>query len=242
MQCDRIQKTFDLVNNGLVVKDVAEWRESGDDHRPDIGVYPTDEQAAAAYTPDKKSKTKVDQSRVPYRASVAWAWLTCFGELKHDPNLSGYSFDDDDATLLRDTAKAITARAQNIKYMAELMYRQHRTHVFSFYGLKSRVRLLRWDRNGVLFSKPIDLLQHPERFLNFFYRMAAMSRMELGYDTTATLADTKEIEMLRLFPTQNQHARKMLDEATTNLKEYPIYKVCVTVIRLLSVRAEFIVV
>lgn len=227
VQCEKINKTFQQVNDGLVMKNVAEWFESKHvDHRPDLGVYSTDPQAAEAYKP-QNTETRVDSSRQTYRARMAWAWLKCVGELKNTPVKSGYLFNS--KGYLHNTLEGFKARAQIIKYATEMLYRQHRIHLFTFYGLKTQVRLMRWDRNGLVMSEPIDLLKNPEQFLNFFYRMAAMLPEDLGYDTTAMLASEAEVDVLRQYKLKNKDEEDMLANAISKPKEYPIYKVRVMV-------------
>lgn len=209
------------------MKDVADWKESSlVDHRPDLGLYPIHDKAEEAFVLNTKD-TRIHVSRRLHRARVAWAWLRCVGELKHDPARSGFLFGDGDE-FLHDTDEGKEARAQHIKSAAELMYRQHRTHVFTFYVLKSRARLLRWDRAGLIISEPIDLLQKPGDFLNFFYRLAAMTPEELGYDTTATLASEDQVRLLQEHKPKNIHAKSMLSFALSKTDQYPIYAVRLT--------------
>lgn len=211
-----------------IAKDVAELYESCEvDHRPDIGIYPLHDRAQKAFTP-AKMKTAIDESRRPYRARVAWAWLECVGELKYDPKLSGYLFKKGGKFpegVLHQTKEGVDARAQITKYATEMMWRQHRTHVFTFYVLKSCARLMRWDRTGQVMSEPIDLLENPRPFLDFFYRLAKAQPAQLGHDPTATLADLEDVELFCEHQAPNSHVQDMLAQATSNADAYPIYRV-----------------
>lgn len=217
-----------LAGDSYIAKDVAELYESCEvDHRPDIGIYPLHDRAQKAFTP-ANLKTAIDESRRPYRARVAWAWLECVGELKYDPKLSGYLFKEGGnfpEGVLHQTKDGVDARAQITKYATEMMWRQHRTHVFTFYVLKSRARLMRWDRAGQLISEPIDLLENPRHFLDFFYRMAQAQPAQLGHDPTATLADDDQVKLFCEHRTSNVHAKDMLARAVSKVDAYPIYKV-----------------
>lgn len=209
----------------MVVKDIAEWRESiNDDCQPTIGIYPTSGQAVDAYTYAPENKSSMSCApRGPYRARVTWAWLDCIGEVKNKLDWSGYHFNGE--ALLNQTKHGVKARAGIASFAAEIMYRQHRTHVFMFYVCQTKARLMRWDRAGLIISEPIDLLTYPEDFLKFFCAMAKMTREELGYDTTATLASEAEIKMFKNLHLSNKHADKMRKLAISKPTQYPIYKV-----------------
>ncbi|KAI0692379.1 hypothetical protein BC835DRAFT_1520955 [Cytidiella melzeri] len=77
------------------------------------------------------------------------------------------------------------------------MVRQHRVFAFIIYISDDKARLTRWDRAGGIVSTPIDLKKNPEQLLNFVYRLALMSRAELGEDPTVELATEDEVQKLR---------------------------------------------
>lgn len=226
-----MKTTFELAkaSDSLVVKDIAEWRESPNvDHRPDIGIYPTNEQAEAAYSMDGE-ESRVHEARKPFMARVAWAWLVSFGEIKYDPDGSAFLLPPvRDSKFLRMTDGGEAARAQVTSFATELMYRQHRTHLLTFYVTKTFARLMRWDRTGLIVTEPIDLRVPSGRktFLNFFYWMAQMSLKELGYDETAALASAEEAQLMKEYEPPHPSLKEMLSVAVSKPHEYPIYKVC----------------
>lgn len=213
-----------------VVKDIADWKESPNvDPRPDIGVYPKHDQADAAYVMDNEEANVALKSRKHHVGRVAWAWLIRFGELKYDADRSAFEVNSSRGSkFLRMTTLGRAARAQVTSCATELMYRQHRTHLFTFYVTKTSARLMRWDRAGLVVTEPIDLLTSSgrEAFLNFFYWMAQMSAKELGYDETATLASDADVELFKAYQPRNTYEQEMFAKAVHNPHEYPIYQVC----------------
>ncbi|KAI0663931.1 hypothetical protein C8Q70DRAFT_1049476 [Cubamyces menziesii] len=48
------------------------------------------------------------------------------------------------------------------------------------------VRVMRWDRSGVVATKPFDYVAHPELLLRFIWRFGRMTPEQRGHDPTAT--------------------------------------------------------
>ena len=94
-----------------------------------------------------------------------------------------------------------------------------------FYIAGWYARVFRWDRNGAIVSRPIDMNTDLKTLLNLMYRIIVADPKNQGYDTTATLATEADIAKLRSYKTTNvylkQYKRLMLD----NMHEYPIFKV-----------------
>lgn len=211
-----------------VFKDVAHWIESGDiDHRPDIVLYPTKPQAAKSYqlTKGEVSKSKAAESRKPYIAQCAYAWMVTAIEVKKQGAETGFGFKPGEP-LLREGEDAVDARSQFATYAAEIMLRQHRTHLYMFYIAGWSVRVFRWDRNGAVISQPIDLRTHSKVVLNLIYRLVMGDASSQGFDTSATLAGNADIEKLRAYNPRNVYLRQYKDVILDEMRNYPIFTVC----------------
>ena len=207
---------------------MANWAESGDiDHRPDLAVYPTHAQAATAYTLEAAviSKSKAAKKRKPHIARCAYQWMLTAIEVKPaSGNDSGFGFKPGEPLLLAEESAA-KARAQFATYAAEIMLRQHRTHLFMFYVAGSYARIFRWDRNGAVVSHPIDLATNFKELLNLVYRLALADESLQGYDTTVTLATDAEIEKLRRYKPKNKYLEGYKSLMLDNMFQHPIFKV-----------------
>lgn len=226
-QCKALNAVLNLAGGEFTFKDVAHWAESGDiDHRPDLAMYPTHPQAAAAYTLDAKAKSrsKATKSRKPHIARCAYQWMLAAIEVKPAGKECGFGFKPGEP-LLRAGDDAVTARAQFSTYAAEIMLRQHRTHLFMFYIAGSYARIFRWDRNGAVVSHPIDLATDFKQLLNSVYRLARADETLQGFDTTASLATADEIEELRRYNPTNKYLQEYKSLMLNNMFQHPIFKV-----------------
>lgn len=189
--------------------------------RPDLAMYPATEKAKLAYSHKMQAYTITK----PNVARVAWAWMTMPVEVKYNPDLSAFYFEEGEG-LLRDSEKGKKAQAQIANYVTQIMIRQHRTFVFLLYVCQTKARITRWDRAGCIVSKPFDFVKQPEKLLNFIYRLALMSRSELGYDGTASLADEVQVKKLTEIAHVNEYARKCAEDILdpTTRMHHPIYE------------------
>lgn len=216
-----------LSKTNFVFKDIANWPESGNtDHRPDLALYPTHSQAAKAYKliEEKTDKSKSSAARKEHIARCAYAWMVTAIEVKKYGADSGFGFEPGEV-LLCDGKDAIKARSQFATYAAEIMLRQHRTHVYMFYISGWRARAFRWDRNGAIVSHPIDLKTNCKQLLNLIYRLALADPEIQGFDTTVSHASRLEIEKLRSFTPTNTYLEGYKSLMLDNLIEYPMFKV-----------------
>ncbi len=204
-------------------KDVSAWPEtSEDDMKPDLAMYPVTDSAKAGYFRDMNDSTTKDTCI----ARTAWAWMTLPIEVKRNAVKSAFHFKG--KKFLRQSNKGKHAQAQLAKYASQVMLRQHRTFVFVLYIFRTKARITRWDRTGCIVSTAFDFVKKPRKLLTFVYRLALMSRAELGYDTSATLADEKEITELTGIHHKHWYARQCAEDIlhpTTRIL-HPIYKVC----------------
>ncbi|KAI0690803.1 hypothetical protein BC835DRAFT_161772 [Cytidiella melzeri] len=192
----------------------------------DIAMYPTTQQAQAAYTLNipTEDTMDVDEDR-KHTARIAWAWMTMGIKVKRWERTSAFSFREDKPNLLQDTKLARKARAGLEECVSRLMARQHRTFVFVAYICRNMVRITRWDRNGCLVSTPIDLTEDTKKLLDFVHSLSLMSNEELGYDTTAILATPDELEELKSYKLKNPYAAERAKEILDNQLLHPVYKV-----------------
>lgn len=216
-----------LQGSPYVAKDVAIGRGIGaeSDTMPDLAIYPDHPTANAAYTYESASSTTVSKDRHPHIASVAWAWMT-FPIVIKGTSPSAFHFDNQHPTnLLNESDGGREARTQHASCIAEILLRQHRTHVFSVYICRQHARLLRWDRTGILYTEPLNITGQPHLLLNFIYRVARLSRDDMGYDTSVTLATTQDIDHIRTYRPQHDELKRLATEMLRHESSFPIYKV-----------------
>ncbi|KAI0323493.1 hypothetical protein GY45DRAFT_238023 [Cubamyces sp. BRFM 1775] len=86
---------------------------------------------------------------------------------------------------------------QQIVYATELCARQFRHSCFSvsIYGCK--VRIMRWDRAGLIVTRQFDLHDNPEILCEFLWRYAHMSEAQRGMDMTVAAASEAEEALFR---------------------------------------------
>ena len=172
---------------------------------------------------EAQERTGIDPERMEHIARVSWPWMVTAFEVKRFDYEAGYHFTT--PGLKRTSKEGRKARAQFIKYAKEIQARQHRTHTFTFYISGMQARVFRWDRAGVIVSRPINLKTDYEEFLNCIFRLANLSREEQGYDSTATLACPSEVAKLKKYKTDNRFLRKYKKFMLNAQSHFPIYKV-----------------
>ena len=103
-----------------------------------------------------------------------------------------------------------------IAYATALHRSQFRLFSFSVVTFEDNVRLLRWDRSGVIYTEAFKLA---DRHLSeFLWRFNYLSAVDRGYDTTISLVDNDEAEAalpkLRTYPTfenvRKEHLHQIL--------------------------------
>lgn len=228
VQCRKFNAVVKSTSAKVVFKDIAHWSETADtDHRPDLTLYPTHPQAVAAYelTDETLSRSEAAEARKEHIARCAYAWMITAFEVKKHGAEPGFGFKPGEP-LLRTTDKAVSARSQFATYAAEIMLRQHRTHVFTFYLSGWWARIFRWDRNGAIASHPIDLQTNGKQLLNLVYRLVAVNPSTQGFDITAERASEHDIERLQKYAPTNHYLKEYQDMMLSNAHEYPIFKAC----------------
>ncbi|OSD01965.1 hypothetical protein PYCCODRAFT_1411808 [Trametes coccinea BRFM310] len=71
---------------------------------------------------------------------------------------------------------------------------QHRTSLLSFHIQDNFLRMIRWDRGGVLVSKPIDYLKDPTVLPRLLSRFARLTDEQQGLDVSATRLEKTSAE------------------------------------------------
>ncbi|KAH9889421.1 hypothetical protein C8Q73DRAFT_793618 [Cubamyces lactineus] len=161
-------------------------------------LLPNDRAISNPNTPDPDADTddKIDaglyrRSDVPMVGKkTRWAYMELSIECKtedvqHDPfDESNPSGDHEDASAVR---KDILG--QIMCYSGYIFDNQRRTHHFMLIIFGKMVRIIRWDRAGVVATKPFDYVAYPELLLSFIWRFARMTPAQRGHDPTATRID-----------------------------------------------------
>jgi hypothetical protein len=169
----------------------------------------------------------------PHAARAAWAWMLSAGEVKPNDTKAGFHFKSNG--FLKSGDIAVAARAQHGKYATEIMLRQHRTHLFTFYISGCWARVFFWDRNGCIASSAVNLNTSPELFQTFIFRLLKLTKIKQGFDNTARLATPEEIAPLREWNPDNKYLREYRDAILTSESLFPIYLVFSCCLRRVSI-------
>ncbi|TCD60312.1 hypothetical protein EIP91_010361 [Steccherinum ochraceum] len=186
--CDFISKA--IGGGRLECKDIADWPDKSlmnlpdkDSRRADIGLFMKRDRARWQDAKFSPGHIRIAGRRV-YAARNCIAYITVLGEVKlREP---GFGLKKGDA-LLNPSEGAERTRGQIADYVTEILTRQHRTSIFTFYIYKRTARIMRWDRTGCIVSEVIDLETDPKKFFEFFFRIAHATDVQLGHDPTATV-------------------------------------------------------
>lgn len=217
------------LSSQYAVKDTANLVDNiKDDSGPALGLYPTTEAAADVYSLSAQDldNSEATESRRPFLARMAWAWLAAFVEVKLKRAAAPFNFDPNATGLVvKNTTEGAKSRAQLIKYATKIQNHQHRRCVFSVVIVRDCARFIRWDRTGAILSKAFNYVDDGTHLLNFFYCLASGGAEAQGYDTTAVLATKQEIALLEKYETDNQWLREYANQILDANTSYPIYKV-----------------
>ncbi|KAH9975124.1 hypothetical protein BGW80DRAFT_1204651, partial [Lactifluus volemus] len=114
------------------------------------------------------------------------------------------------------SAGAYKTCGQLIAYASAIHRSQFRVFSFSIAIFGDTGRFLRWDRSGVLYTKPFKLADG--ELFQFLWRFDHLSAVDRGHDTSVSPVDDDEAELalpkLKTYPTfekvQRSHLHKML--------------------------------
>lgn len=196
----------------------------GDSHQeessPDIAVYPEAQEELWRVKPSKGTKF--------WRGHVYWGWMALMIEAKlNAPPAFGFPSKDSKKQPSFLPSSGAEARAQHFKHAAEIFRAQHRHHLFSIYVVKQGVRLVYFDRAGMVVSKPIDLsVPDGKRTLcEFLWLVTSIGEIRLGYDTSAKLASDEDINRIPGIVLEHEYLSKWRNEMILEKDRFPIYKV-----------------
>ncbi|TCD63086.1 hypothetical protein EIP91_006013 [Steccherinum ochraceum] len=79
---------------------------------------------------------------------------------------------------------------------AALMYRQHRTHVFSIYVFGKKARIFKWNRLQVVVTKAFEYRKEQDLLAVFFFNYARISPEGRGWDTSIQFASELDGKLL----------------------------------------------
>lgn len=82
-------------------------------------------------------------------------------------------------------------RGHQIDYVAQIMSRQHRTHVFSITIIGHNACIIRWDRSGAVISEAFDYAE-TNYLSEFLFRYEHATTQQRGHDTTAQVITDHE--------------------------------------------------
>lgn len=216
----------------------CDFNDDADDHLPDpaLCMYRDHDSeggrsvwmpASSVDSVSGPSGKLVSAAQATHTASVAWSWIQLFVQCKY--NSQGQPFGKSPFLLAGKEPKDL--RAHMSTHVSEILLHQHRIFLYSVLIVKTEVRFMRWDRAGVLVSSPFDLKKSPEILLTFMYRFAtAQAPSYRGYDPTAVFASEADVALLKALSPTNEHARKMFTSVIEDTEQYPIYRVCDTMI------------
>lgn len=94
----------------------------------------------------------------------------------------------DNRQFISDTDKGMDTLGQITSYAAAQLGAQYRTHIFSVLIVHDQARIIRWDREGAIVTRPIFYNVEPH-LVNFFSRYAQATPQTRGVDTSVTPAD-----------------------------------------------------
>ncbi|RDX51397.1 hypothetical protein OH76DRAFT_1481667 [Lentinus brumalis] len=179
--------------------------------RVDVGVFFKNDRfkdvvsiPPAEFMETSRMKSKANKEvRKNHVGRCSWADVVVLIEVKINTQRSAFYFEDDPTKFLRtDSNDGREALGQLGEYIGQVFGHQHRVHLYAVYVYKDRARLLYFERQGALVSEPFKYGTRKALTLHtFFWRLANMSREQLGFDPTVIPADADAVkEMLPVLP------------------------------------------
>ncbi|KAI0785653.1 hypothetical protein C8Q75DRAFT_324632 [Abortiporus biennis] len=127
------------------------------------GVNPT---LNAATQDTTTSPSDTDEKYPPHAARMEYSACKLSIEDKTSHVRASFNWDSDSIwEFLPQGTDRINARGRIGEHATIIMERQHRTHFFSVVTIGFTARFLRWDRSGVIVTKPIRFDKNPTRFI-----------------------------------------------------------------------------
>ncbi|KAI0701127.1 hypothetical protein C8T65DRAFT_656794 [Cerioporus squamosus] len=154
----------------------------------------------------------------------SWAELVVPIEVKVEDWDCAFTFDDERTHHLERTDHGTEALKRITKHVGQLFTRHHRIHIYALYVLRRQARILYFDRAYTLVSEPFKYGTRQHTALHtFFWRIARMSREQLGFDPTAVLANPVDVRsMLAYAPdAPSDYVEEQIYHALSVDPEYP---------------------
>ena len=110
---------------------------------------------------------------------------------------------------------ARTILGQLTAYATAVLSAQYRTHTFMVFIVKDYARLIRWDRSGVLFTKPI-YYNNESHLIDFLIRYDMADREARGHDITVSPASSQDVALAKAKVPELREANECLDVTISN--------------------------
>lgn len=110
---------------------------------------------------------------------------------------------------------ALTILGQLTAYASSILSAQYRTHTFMVFIVKDYARLIRWDRSGVVFTKPIYFNNEPH-LIDFFIRYDIADREARGHDISVSKASSQDVALAQAIVPELRGANGCLDVTISN--------------------------
>lgn len=179
-----------------------------DDRKPrtrvDAGVFLANQRtekvvtvSPEAFVKATKMSDPAKKKRKEYIGRCSYADLVVPIEIKIDHSHSPFDFMQDGNFLRTHTDGGRTALGQIGEYCAQVFGHQHRTHLYALYIYTNQARILYLDRSGGIVSQPFQWgLRTQPTLHRFFWRLARMSREQIGFDRTVVPAEPADVERM----------------------------------------------
>ncbi|KAI0701143.1 hypothetical protein C8T65DRAFT_656851, partial [Cerioporus squamosus] len=133
--------------------------------------------------------------------------------------------------FVRESIEGEAALAQFAEYVLNVLNHQHRLFCYAIYICGRMARLCYFDRDGAIISKDFNWTTTDSPLHDFLWKVACMTREDLGYDPTATLLDVNNLKETESFkamannPSVPPAVQEYVKAATA--EGVPIYKLSI---------------
>ena len=152
----------------------------------DVHTHGLTKFSGAGIKPDVVLHSARSNDKVPDKQAIE-----LMGEFKSDKSCDPF-VDDGPDDIRSATKNGSDCLAQITGYATCHMAMQPRTHIFQFMVIADYVRLLRWDRSGVVVTRKFDL--NAKNLVEFFWRFNHLGKADRGWDDTMKEPSKEELE------------------------------------------------
>ena len=218
----------------LIIRDVADWHVPEDKETEDNAKKATGCDSAVFFDDDRYNKyvrltdedlvgsPALTNGRRTLAGRCSFADVVVPIEVKVDHNRSAFEFKKADRLTREHADGGREALGQLGHYIASVFGRQHRTHVLSLYVWRDKARMVFTDRDVCFVSTPFKYFGpgSPNTMHRFFWRLAGLTREQLGFDPTITPASKQDFKAMYEFATTST-------TITPYVREQLYYALCV---------------